>query len=301
MRQSLQPLLTIVFLGLVLGNLNLKQRPLAWAFVPTTLLPPCAPGAATSRNLFQQRTQQGIIPCIIQTKRFLSNVDMSDVESARKLFYLWFFGGSGGGGIAIAAFPEMYKRFMDMRSLGSSSSSSSNKAAGLGTATEKEETIGISPLCLYPEDLKLKDVQKILNNPMSVEKMVKLGPKESFWAERGYLRYEAFKAANRDCNPLAVRAVFDAFTTSTSTVEPDIAQNLLDSFREDLALFKNTLLWNKVKGYSAIALLVFLLGLAASVSLESLAAGWFPDWPGRYNFPLGLVDPGFWTIPDYWI
>eukprot|EP00557_Chaetoceros_sp_GSL56_P000785 CAMPEP_0176498358 /NCGR_PEP_ID=MMETSP0200_2-20121128/12273_1 /TAXON_ID=947934 /ORGANISM="Chaetoceros sp., Strain GSL56" /LENGTH=231 /DNA_ID=CAMNT_0017896549 /DNA_START=297 /DNA_END=992 /DNA_ORIENTATION=+ len=231
-------------------------------------------------------------------------MDMSDIESARKLFYLWFFGGSGGGGIAIAAFPEMYKRFVDMRSLGSSSSSSSsssNKSDRKNNNNDNVETIGLSPLCLYPEDLKLKDVQKVLNNPVTVEKMVNLGPKDSFWAERGYLRFEAFKAANRDANPLVVRAVFDALTASTSTVEPDIAQKRLDLFREDLMLFKNTLLWNKLQGYSAIALLLFLLGLAVTVSLESLAAGWFPDWPGRDNFPLGLIDPGVWTISDYWI
>lgn len=275
-----------------------KQCPLIHAFTPNNHVSPCKPAKSSPTNTGQIRNhninKSSQNSKILHNKIFLSNVDMSDVESARKLFYLWFFGGSGGGGIAIAAFPDMYKRFMDMRSLGSSSSKDPR-------TIDNDETIGISPLCLYPEDLKLKDVQKILNNPMSVEKMVKLGPKESFWAERGYLRYEAFKAANRDCDPLAIRAVFDALTTSTSTVEPDLAQKLLDSFREDLPLFKRNLLWNKVKGYSAIALLLFLLALAASVSLESLAAGWFPDWPGRDNLPLGFIDPGFWTIPDYWI
>lgn len=228
-------------------------------------------------------------PSKMSSKIFLSNMDMTDIDSARKLFYLWFFGGSGGAGIAIAAFPDMYRRFMEMRSL------------AMKGPTEGGETIGISPLCLYPDDLKLKDVKKVLNNPMSVETMVKLGPKESFWAQRGYLRYEAFEAANRNCNPLAVRAIFDAMTTSTSTVEPDLAQDLLDSFREDLTVLKNALLVNKMKGYCAIAVLLFLLGLAATVSLEAFAAGWFPNWPGRDDFPIGLVSPGFWTIPDYWI
>lgn len=218
----------------------------------------------------------------------LANVDPADVDSARKLFYLWFGGGSGGGGIAIAAFPKMYSRFQDMRSL------KGNAAAG-------GDTIGVSPLCGLPDDLKLADVQKILNNRMSVTQMVKKGPQDSFWAQRGYLRFEAFEAANKKCDPLTLRAVFDAMTTSSSTVEPDVAQELLDSFKTDINIFKTTLLSSKLKGYAAIGLIVFLLGLAATVSVDALARGWFPEWPGRENFPIGLVDPGVWTIPGFWI
>jgi len=228
-----------------------------------------------------------ISPSLSQIALTPTSIDPADIDSARKLFYLWFFGGSGGAGIAVSAFPKMYDRFQEMRSLKSS--------GGEG------ETIGISPLCGLPEDLKLTDVQQVLNNRMSVNEMVKKGPKDSFWAERGYLRFEAFDAANKKCNPLTVRAVFDAMTTSTSTVEPDVAQELLDSFRDDINAFKKTLLTCKLKGYSAIGLLVFLLGLAAAVSLNALAEGWFPEWPGLDNFPVGLVDPGVWTIPNYWI
>jgi len=102
------------------------------------------------------------------------------VDSARRLFFLWFFGGSGGGGIAIGQFPKMYEKFQDLQSL---------KGQG---PTVGGERIGLSPLCGYPEDLCVGDVQKILSNKMSVEKMVEKGPKDSFWAERGYLRYESF-------------------------------------------------------------------------------------------------------------
>ena len=108
------------------------------------------------------------------TARFVSEIDMAAVEDSRNLFYLWFFGGSGGGGIAIAAFPAMYERFSNMRSL---------KGQG---PTAGGETIGVSPLCGFPEDLSLADVQKIFNNPMSVERMVETGPKDSFWAEVSY-------------------------------------------------------------------------------------------------------------------
>jgi len=224
------------------------------------------------------------------TSRFLlTEVDLSEAETARKLFFLWFFGGSGGGGIAVGQFPKMFGRFQSVQQL-----------KGLGP-TAGGEKIGLSPLCGYPEDLCLADVQKVLQNKMSVEKMVEKGPKDSFWAERGYLRFVAFEAANKGCNPLAVRAIFDALTTSTSTVEPDVAQELLDQFRNDVGSFKETVLLSKVKGYAAIGLLLFLLGIASAVSADSFAAGWFPEWPGRENWPIGIVDPGLWTIPDYWI
>ena len=212
-------------------------------------------------------------------------------DGARGLFFLWFFGASGGGGIAVSAFPQMIQNFKDVQGL---------KDVGPTLGGPK---IGLSPLCGYPQDLCLADVEKILKNKMSTEDMVKKGPKDSFWAEKGYLRYEAFEQANKKCNPLAIRVVFDALTTSVSTVSPVIAQEALDSFRGEggIEVFKRTLLLEKSKGYSAIAFLLFLLGIAATTCATSLAIGWFPDWPGNDNFPIGLVSPGFWTIPDYWI
>lgn len=223
----------------------------------------------------------------------LTETDITEIaassEDARRLFYLWFFGGSGGGGIAVAAFPKMYDRFQTMRSL-------RDLPPTLGGPT-----VGLSPLCGYPRDVTRADLEQILSNPMTVEEMVEKGPKDSFWAEMGYLRYEAFEAANDGANPLTIRAVFDALTTSTSTVEPDTAQELLDGFRADGGKFKSKLLVTKGTGWSAIGVLVFLLGLTAYVSGEALAKGWFPDWPGNMNFPVGLVSPGVWTIPDYWI
>jgi hypothetical protein len=218
-----------------------------------------------------------------------ATVDIA-VEGARKVFYLWFFGGSGGGGLGISAFPGMYRRFSDLQSL---------KGQG---PTLGGENLGISPLCGLPEDLKRKDVEKILNKKMTVEQMVNKGPKDSFWAQKGYLRLEAFQAANKDCNPLAVRTVFDAMSTGTSNVEPDVAQKFLDDFKEDIESFKRTLLWSKFRGYSAIAAVLGLLGLTASVCGQSFVDGWFPEWPGRENFPLSIfADPGLMSIKDYWI
>ena len=227
------------------------------------------------------------------TNLHLSETDLSTLtanpEDARRLFYLWFFGGSGGGGIAVAAFPQMYSRFRTMRAL-------KDEGPTLGG-----EPLGLSPLCGYPRDLTLPDLEKVLSNTTPVQTMIEEGPKDSFWAEMGYLRFEAFAAANEGCNPLTVRAVFDSLTTSTSTVEPDSAQELLERFRTDVSGFKATLLKSKATGWSAIGVLGFLLGLAGYVCAEALAKGWFPEWPGNANFPVGLVDPGVWTIPEYWI
>ncbi len=201
------------------------------------------------------------------------------VDGARRLFFLWFFGASGGGGIAVGAFPKMYQNFQDVQAL---------KGVGPTLGGGK---IGLSPLCGYPEDLALADVQKILNNKMTTEQMVQKGPKDSFWAERGYLRYEAFEAANKNCNPLALRAIFDAMTTSVSTVSPVVAQELLDSFRDDIGNLKRSLLISKAQGYSSIIFLFFLLGIAGATCTTALQAGWFPEWPGDNIF----------TIPEYWI
>ena len=171
--------------------------------------------------------------------------------------------------------------------------------------TEGGETVGISPLCLYPRDLSKKDVAKVLSNKMTVEKMVERGPKPNYLSEKGYLCYESFVDANKQCNPLTVRAVFDALSTG-DIVAPDVAQTKLDSFYNDqsldFSLFKAELLKTKLTGFSSIAFLLFLLGpIVGSTCLESLAKGWFPDWPGSDYLPWSLIlEPGVWTIPQYW-
>ena len=73
------------------------------------------------------------------------------------------------------------------------------------------ETIGISPLCLYPRDLSKADVDKVLNNKLSVEKMVEKGPKVSYMATKGYLCFAAFQEANQNCNPLTGKSAFVLF------------------------------------------------------------------------------------------
>ena len=97
------------------------------------------------------------------------------------------------------------------------------------------------------------DLQKILNNKLvrDVERMVKVGPKPNYLSEKGYLCYASFVDACKDCNPLTVRAVFDAMSTGDN-VSPDVAQAALDSFAEDLGEFKSALLRTKVSGKESL-------------------------------------------------
>jgi hypothetical protein len=224
-------------------------------------------------------------------KALPESVVLGGPAAAQSYFFLWFFGGSGGAGVALRQFPQQLAKFRSLTEM-----------SGDGP-TEGGETVGISPLCLYPRDLSKNDLAKVLNNKLSVEKMVEKGPKPNYLSEKGYLCYESFVDANKGCNPLTIRAVFDALSTG-DIVAPDVAQMKLDSFSSDQSseVFKSELLKTKLTGFSSIAFLLFLLGpIVGSTCLESFARGWFPEWPGTENLPLSLlVEPGFWTIPEYW-
>lgn len=139
---------------------------------------------------------------------------------------------------------------------------------------------------MYPRDICKADLTKVLSNKLSVEKMVENGPKPNYLSTKGYLCYESFAEANKNCNPLTVRAVFDALSTG-DIVAPDAAQLKLDAFSNDQssdsAVFKSELLKTKLAGFSSIAFLLFLLGpIVGSTCLESFALGWFPETLGKW-------------------
>ena len=209
-------------------------------------------------------------------------------------FYKQNLSGQGGVAVALRQFPAQFSKFQQLFSM-----SAEEPTAG-------GETIGISPLCLYPRDLSKADVDKVLNNKLSVEKMVEKGPKVSYMATKGYLCFAAFQEANQNCNPLTTRAVFDALSTGDN-VSPFEAQKMLDEFANDTSpdrsKFKSELLRTKLTGFSSIAFLLFLLGpIVGSTCLDALAYGWFPEWPGINNMPWSLLaSPGVWSIPEYWI
>jgi hypothetical protein len=219
-------------------------------------------------------------------------LDAFDIEASRTAFFLWAFGGSGAAGIARSAFPRMYKQVNYIQSL-------KGEGPPLGV-----ETIGLSPLCGYPVDLAVKDVEKIVNNRLTIEKIVSKFPIEgNFLSRKGYLTFDAFEQGNRGANPLAIRAVFDTFAQSTDASDPIVAQRKIDSYKEDVTKLNGALIYAKFTGFSAVATLLFLLGLADIVASGHAYHGWFPEWPGGENFPLCLFDPatGPWHIPEYWI
>jgi len=197
-------------------------------------------------------------------------------------------------GVALRQFPQQYANFKKLSAM-------SDDGPTLGGPT-----VGISPFCLYPRDLSKADIDKVLRNKLTVEEMVKKGPKPNYLSEKGYLCYPSFLDANKGCNPLTVRAIFDALSTGDN-VSPDVAQVKLDKIKQDMSddrsVFKSELLKTKFVGFSSIAFLLFLLGpIVGATCLESLAAGWFPEWPGNGYLPWSLLfGPGFWTIPNYWV
>jgi hypothetical protein len=210
-------------------------------------------------------------------------------EHAQQYFFIWFFGGQGGATVALGQFPKQFEKFKSLFDMSEEG------------PTESGETVGLSPLCLYPRDISKADLEKVLNNKLSVEQMVSKGPKPNYLSEKGYLCFASFAEANSNCNPLTIRAVFDAMSTGDN-VDPFIAQRKLDEFRNDPSSFNSSLLKQKLAGFSSIAFLLFLLGpIVAETCLEAASFGWFPEWPGVDNLPWSLFfGPGFWTIPQYW-
>jgi hypothetical protein len=260
-------MMTIKSIFLLVASLSLSAGFAPRTAVPTTARP------STARHIIGQE--------------FASNIDES-----RTAFFIWFFGASGAAGIARSAFPRMFKQVTYIQGL---------KEQG---PTMGGETLGLSPLCGYPEDLKVKDVEQILNNKLSVERVVEKYPiEDNFLSRKGYLTFAAFEQANGGANPLALRAIFDTFAQSTDCCNPDIAQQKIDSYKEDVTRVNGALTYAKLSGYSAIFVLLFLLGLADIVAAGHAWHGWFPEWPGGNNFPWCIFDKetGPLTIPNYWI
>ena len=221
-------------------------------------------------------------PRSASVNRYVTPAELSEeIEGSRIQFYLWFFGSNGAASIARSAFPKMSDRMSYIQSL---------KGQG---PTLGGETVGVSPLCGYPEDLAIKDIEKVVSNRMTIEQMVKKYPEEdNYLASKGYITYNAFEQANQGANPLAIRAVFDTFSQSTDISEPRLAQEKLDMYRSDVYAINDNLLKSKITGYATSFTLLFLLGFADFTAYGHGRDGWFPDWR--------LAD-GIQNIPNFWI
>ena len=215
-------------------------------------------------------------------------VNNADIDKSRIQFYVWFFGSSGAAGIGRDAFPRLYNNYKLIQGF-------------KGMPTKGGETLGVSPLCGYPEDLSRADLMQIINNKLSIEQIVQKFPVQgNFLAAKGYITYEAFKQGNKGANPLAVRAVFDSFNTSNDVSNPETAQQKINMYKEDLDTLNGELLKSKLIGSSSIFVLIFLLGFADVVAFGHAKDGWFPEWPGFVSGPFSFIQD-LQQIPDYWV
>lgn len=217
-------------------------------------------------------------------------LSLDEMGQARREFFIWFFGSSGAAAIGRRSFPILYNSYQRVQTL------------SVENPLPEGEKLSISPLCFYPRDVTIEEIMQVIDNPNSVNKMVERNPVEgNFLAAKGYLTYDAFKADNKKANPYAIRVVMDTFATTTDVVNPDVAQEKLDTYKLDRtgATVMNSLLVSKLKQYSAFFFLLFSLGLADVIAFVVATKGWFPDWPGRINLPEGLWNPGIWTIGNY--
>ena len=120
-----------------------------------------------SVNRATQRAVQGSIVSSLQWYELIR-------ASRFTFFYSWFFGASGGAGIARGAFPRMYNNVQQIQAL---------KGVGPTLGGDK---VGLSFLCGYPEDVCIADVEKICSNKMPVDKMVEKFPVEgNFLVSKG--------------------------------------------------------------------------------------------------------------------
>ncbi|KAJ8605016.1 hypothetical protein CTAYLR_004554 [Chrysophaeum taylorii] len=215
------------------------------------------------------------------SKVALTPEDVDPMMAARSRAFIWFFGASGGAGIARSAFPGMFRNVVRIQQLGEG---------------------GDYWLPLYPRRVPRADLERIVLT--DVEQCVRDYPVENnYMASRGFLTYDAFQRAN-DADGLAIRAVFDCFAQGANTATPEIAQTKLDRYRVDLNELRWDLLRSKLTGWAAIFTLLFLLGYADIEAYTNIYAGWFPDWPGgRLWLEGGLWDPdvGITHIPEYWV
>lgn len=233
------------------------------------------------------------------TELALTEVEIPDEAMfARGEFLFWFFGASGGGGIGLSTLPKQFKRYQEAQ-----------KLRGVGP-TNGGPTLGLpAALFGYPEDVCVADVQKIIQNPLSVKDIVKKYPEppggDYLAVNAGYINIRAFKQANANANPLAIQVVFDSFSQANDNVQPKVAQETLDLYKSgDLEALKSRLFVSKGATLAAASFLLFLLGLAGAVSFSDLYQGWFPDWPGGTNFPFSMfteANGSPFNIPDYWI
>ena len=116
-------------------------------------------------------------------------------DQARGEFIFFFLAGGGALGFGVTLIPKLFSQYGEFRSLA-------------GGDSEGGENLNIGlPGLFYPEPLKRKDVQNIIDKIPSVKILADNGPKLSFIAKQGYIEREGFvKSLPKKSNPLSLYA-----------------------------------------------------------------------------------------------
>lgn len=243
---------------------------------------------------------------------------IQEMTNARFAFALCFYGATGVGSIGRELIPIVFGRYETTKTL-----ESDNKGAANKQKVVDDEDLGIWG---YPEKIYRKDVETILNNPLTplaIAKKYPITQDKDAPPRREYthmketvpmLGYDGFAKANPRANPVALRAVFDSFSNSiggSNAVSPITAQRNLDSFLEKGARRKGIVTGGMAKklnggkslGISAFVFLLVLLGIADYLAIFHLWKGWFPMWEGFSNMPSSLFDgsTGVTVLPNFFV
>jgi hypothetical protein len=183
-----------------------------------------------------------------------------DAGQAKGEFFFFFFGGSGALGIGFSQVPRLLAEFKDIAALGGQKS-----LGGADIACFPLSTIG------YPEPLREKDIQQIINNAPSISLMLQKGPKKSYMAQVGYLEREGFVASFPNSNPLAVYAAYSALSKGGGDLAaPQEVDSMIKKWKaEGLEAFKQDLLAASLRKYSAYIVFGMLIALVIDLIIES--------------------------------
>jgi len=161
---------------------------------------------------------------------------ITEMSNSRITFWLCFFGATGSAAVGRAAIPKT----IDAIKLNQSLSGKPNSGG---------EDLG---LIGYPEPIYREDVEKVLNNPISMSEIAENYPVKGRMPNM--LQYESFAKVNPDANPLAVRAVFDSLVIgiNKNSALPSTAEQNLAIYRTDLEALKANNNKGKAIGFTAL-------------------------------------------------
>ena len=251
--------------------------------------------------------QAGVVPTTAET--------IQEMANARFAFGMCFYGALGIGSIGRELIPIVFGRYQTTSSL---ESDGTMAVGSRGTVQNDDDDLGIWG---YPEQIYRKDVEMILNNPLTPLAIAKKYPIEKDEdADKRYtythmtesvpfLGYDGFVKANPRANPVALRAVFDSFSNSiggSNAVSPITAQGNIDLYLNNKAVtgeLAKKLNGGKSIGISAFVFLLALLGIGDALAIFHLWKGWFPEWQGFSDMPSSLFDQniGITVLPNFFV